>query len=128
MPDVLGRDRAIYQYQRVLVIGGGHSAANVLLDLAQLAETDLRTQAIWAVRAADLSRVFGGGQADQLPARARLGTDLKHLVDSGRLQLALRFGVDRIERRDDGLVMFERAAENSRVLGPVDRKSVTAKV
>ena len=121
VPDVLGRDRAIYQYQRVLVIGGGHSAANVLLDLAQLAETDLRTQAIWAVRAADLSRVFGGGRADQLPARAKLGTDLKHLVDSGRLQLALRFGVDRIERRDDGLVMFERAAENSRVLGPVDR-------
>jgi hypothetical protein len=121
VPDVLGRDRAVYQHQRVLVIGGGHSAANVLLDLARLAETDLRTRAIWAVRAADLSRVFGGGRADRLPACARLGTDLKHLVDSGQLQLALRFGVDRIERRDDGLVVFERAAEDARALGPVDR-------
>ena len=121
VPDVLGRDRSVYQHQRVLVIGGGHSAANVLLDLAQLAEADRRTRAIWAVRAADLSRVFGGGRADRLPARARLGTDLKHLVDSGRLQLALRFGVDRIERRDDGLVVIERAAEDARALGPVDR-------
>ena len=40
IPDVLGRDSATYAGQRVLVIGGGHSAANVLLDLARLAEMD----------------------------------------------------------------------------------------
>ena len=103
------------------MIGGGHSAANVLLDLAQLAEHDLRTSIIWAVRAADLSRVFGGGIADKLPARGKLGDDLRHLVDHGRLALALGFSVERIDRQGDGLLVFERAAQNPRVLGPVDR-------
>jgi thioredoxin reductase len=121
VPDVLGRDHARYEHQRVLVVGGGHSAANVLLDLARLAESDLRTSIIWAVRASDLSRVFGGGNADQLPARGKLGDDLKHLVDQGRLTLALGFSVERIDRHDDGLVVSERAAGNPRVLGPVDR-------
>jgi len=44
IPDVLGEDRALYAGRRVLVIGGGHSAANALLDLARLAETDARTE------------------------------------------------------------------------------------
>src|SRR5205085_8175542 len=61
VPDVLGRERATYAEQRVLVIGGGHSAANVLLDLARLGATDARVQTTWAVRAVNLSRVFGGG-------------------------------------------------------------------
>lgn len=120
IPDVLGRDRAIYAGRRVLVLGGGHSAANVLLDLARLAETDARLQITWAVRAANLARVFGGGAADKLPARGKLGDDLRHLVDSGRLQLVLSFGVEKIERRDDGFAAWERAT-NPRVLGPVDR-------
>jgi thioredoxin reductase len=121
VPDVLGRDRATYAHQRVLVVGGGHSAANVLLDLARLAEQDLRTNIVWAVRAPDLSRVFGGGSADKLPARGKLGDDLRHLVEQGRLTLALGFSVERIERQDDGLSVSERASENPRVLGPVDR-------
>ena len=39
-----------YAGKRVLVVGGGHSAANVLLDLARLAETDSRMELTWAVR------------------------------------------------------------------------------
>ena len=42
-------------------------------------------QLTWAVRSANLARVFGGGEADQLPARGKLGSDLKQLVESGRL-------------------------------------------
>jgi len=121
VPDVLGRDRDTYASRRVLVIGGGHSAANVLLDLAKLAETDHRLQITWAVRAANLARVFGGGQADKLEARGKLGDDLRKFVDSGRLQLALRFAVEKIERIDDALVVTERAALDARTLGPVDR-------
>ena len=46
---------------------------------------------IWAVRSATLARVFGGGKADRLPGRGKLGTDLKQLVESGRLQVVLSF-------------------------------------
>jgi hypothetical protein len=120
-PDILGRDRGDYVARRVLVIGGGHSAANVLLDLARLAETDHRLLIIWAVRAANLSRVLGGGGADKLPARGKLGDDLRRLVDGGRLQLALRFAAEKIERKGDALAVTERAASDARTLGPIDR-------
>ena len=43
IPDILGRDRSIYAGRKTLVIGSGHSAANALLELAQLAENDPRT-------------------------------------------------------------------------------------
>ena len=36
IPDVLGRDRADYAGRSVLVVGGGHSAINVALDLLRL--------------------------------------------------------------------------------------------
>jgi hypothetical protein len=117
---VLRRDRAAYTGRRVLVVGGGHSAANVLLDLARLAEMDTRLQISWAVRGANLARVFGGGVADQLPARGRLGDDLKRLVDSGRLTLALNFAVEAVARRGDGLLVSEHASQ-PRILGPFDR-------
>jgi hypothetical protein len=121
IPDVLGRDRASYAGQRVLVIGGGHSAANVLIDLARLAETDARLETSWAVRSDNLTRVFGGGTADALPARGQLGADLKHLVESGRLRLALSFAVAAIERGGDGLAVSARNGDTPRVLGAFDR-------
>jgi thioredoxin reductase len=121
VPDVLGRDRAAYEGQRVLVIGGGHSAANVLLDLARLAKTDRQLQILWAVRADNLSRVLGGGAADKLEARGKLGNDLRRLVESGRLQVALRFAVEKIEQKGGALVVTERAAMDTRTLGPIDR-------
>jgi thioredoxin reductase len=121
VPDVLGRDRDAYAGRRLLVIGGGHSAANVLLDLARLAETDHRLKIIWAVRAANLNRVFGGGEADKLEARGKLGDDLRKFVESGRLHLALHFAVEKIERSGNALTVTERAISNGRTLGPVDR-------
>jgi len=118
IPDVLGRDRATYAGRRVLVIGGGHSAANVLLDLARLAEADVRVKITWAVRAKNLTRVFGGGAADKLAARGALGAELRDLVESGRLELALSFGVERIEQQGEGLAVFHQMG---RQIGPLDR-------
>lgn len=116
IPDVLGKERAAYAGRRVLVIGGGHSAANVLLDLARLAETDRRGRLIWAVRAASLDRVVGGGVADKLPARGKLGSDLKRLTESGHLELAFGFHAEGVAAERDGLVVTGHTT-----LGPVDR-------
>ncbi len=91
IPDILGAARGIYAGKRVLVIGGGHSAANALLDLARLADGDLGLRLTWAVRSQHLDRIFGGGAADQLPARGKLGSDLKKLIESGRLTLVTGF-------------------------------------
>ncbi|MFP3472596.1 flavoprotein, partial [Micrococcus sp. SIMBA_144] len=80
LPDVQGRDRDRFARKRVMVTGAGHSAANTLLDLADL-EAD--TTIIWAAGTADLTRVYGGGDEDELAARGALGSRLRQLVDSG---------------------------------------------
>ncbi len=86
LPDVLGRDRARYAGRRTLVVGAGHSAANVLLDLAALAREVPGTRLVWATRSVSLARVFGGGEADGLPARGQLGTSLAALHAGGGLE------------------------------------------
>jgi thioredoxin reductase len=120
IPDVLGVHRTTYAGKRVLVVGGGHSAANVLLDLAQLAGADSPMQVMWAIRGTNLVRVFGGGVADQLPARGKLGSDLKSLVESGRLKLVTGFAVDRVVR-NGAITVAGRTADGATTLGPFDR-------
>jgi hypothetical protein len=98
LPDVLGRDRARFTGRTTLVVGMGHSAANTLLNLARLAREAANTRVVWAIRAADATRLYGGGEADQLPDRGRLGTDLRSLVESGAIELVPSFTTDAIER------------------------------
>jgi hypothetical protein len=91
MPDIVGRHAARYAGRKVLVIGAGHSAAGNLIALADLAQRYPGTQIAWAMRGHNLQRAFGGGDADQLPARGALGMRLKALRDSGRLELHTGF-------------------------------------
>lgn len=49
LPDVLGGEREAFAGRRVLVVGAGHSAANTLLALAQLAEQEPGTTVAWAL-------------------------------------------------------------------------------
>jgi hypothetical protein len=94
IPDVLGAHRARYAGKTTLVAGAGHSAANTLLALVELARTSPGTAIRWATRSSDLSRVFGGGDADGLPARGRLGAELRALAESGALVLLQRFRIE----------------------------------
>jgi len=86
IPDVLGAHRARYEGKKALVVGAGHSAANALLLLADLAKQVPTTKIVWSVRTPVLTRVFGGGDADALPARGALGSSLRQLRDSGALE------------------------------------------
>lgn len=108
IPDVLGSDRARYAGKRTLVVGAGHSAANALLGLAELARTAPGTRLAWAVRTPTLTRVFGGGDEDALPARGRLGSDLRALRDGGGLEFFSGLRISAI-RRDHGRLTIEGA-------------------
>ena len=70
LPDVLGDDRAPFADQHTVVVGAGHSAANTLLALVELAEQEPGTTVTWAIRADDADRAYGGEQADALPPAA----------------------------------------------------------
>lgn len=88
--------------RRTLVVGAGHSAANMVLDLVRLARGNPGTEVIWAIRAASPARAYGGGDADQLPARGQLGARLRAAVDDGAVRLLAGFQTGRIESRGVG--------------------------
>lgn len=96
LPDVLGIDRTRFAGRRTLVVGAGHSAANTLLALGELARQEPGTEVVWAVRGGSPERVLGGGEADQLEARGRLGNDLEQLVRSGAVQLHTGVTIDEL--------------------------------
>jgi hypothetical protein len=121
IPDVLGAAAALYAGKRVLVVGAGHSAANVLLDLARVAKTTPGTSIVWGLRGSAVPRAFGGGAADQLPARGQLGLDLKALVDSGQVAVRTGVAVTHIERHGDGLIVRGTTGNGPAPLGPFDR-------
>ncbi|KAB2910940.1 MAG: NAD(P)/FAD-dependent oxidoreductase [Kofleriaceae bacterium] len=103
IPDVLGAQRHRYAGRTTMVVGAGHSAANSILPLMELAKTSPGTTVFWATRSSDLSRVFGGGDADGLPARGKLGAELRALAESGALRLVTRFRIESL-REIDGKV------------------------
>ncbi|WP_171825681.1 arsenic resistance N-acetyltransferase ArsN2 [Kinneretia aquatilis] len=98
IPDVLGRERARYAGRKTLVVGAGHSAANALLALAELAQQEPGTRLAWAVRSPVLKRVFGGGDADALPARGQLGQALRSLQSSGAMEFIAGLRIDELRR------------------------------
>ncbi|RWK64247.1 NAD(P)-binding domain-containing protein [Mesorhizobium sp.] len=121
IPDVLGRDRHLYAGRTTLVVGAGHSAANALLELDRLAQTEPGTSALWATRSTDLVRIYGGGDADALPARGELGSDVRQLAESGRVRLVTGFATLAIREVDGRLVVEGQTKDGLRTLGPVDR-------
>jgi hypothetical protein len=119
LPDVLGRDRGRYAGRRTVVVGAGHSAATSLLALAELQQQAPRTEVVWAVRSASPRPLVGKGsaEADELPARGRLATDLAALVEDGRIDLVAGFRIhtvgpagDRIRLVGDQLLDDDLAA------------------
>ena len=110
--DPLGRDRATYAGKRVLVVGSGHSAFDVLIDLAELPATTIT----WLVRRPFVDAKYGGAQNDALPARGALGTRMRGLVDRGAVtQVVLRIAA--LRETAEGIFVSDGTNE----VGPFDR-------
>ena len=102
LPDVLGVDRPRFAGHRTLVVGKGHSAANTLLNLAALAAQEPGTEVVWAIRGDDAARLYGGGDADELRDRGKLGTDLRSLVARGAVRQVARFEITGLDLAPGG--------------------------
>jgi hypothetical protein len=111
IPDVRGALRERYAGRRVLVAGSGHSAFNVILDLAALAAEAPGTTITWVVRRGEMDRAYGGGENDALPARGALGQRVRALIERGVLRLVTGWRTDRLGRTPEGIVAWagERA-------------------
>jgi hypothetical protein len=60
---------------------------------------------VWSVRSPTLTRVFGGGDADALPARGQLGSALKALRDDGKLEFVSGLRIQAIRREGASLTV-----------------------
>ncbi|OII61991.1 flavoprotein [Streptomyces sp. CC53] len=111
--------RARYAGKRTAVIGSGASAFTALAALADLAKAEdgVGTKAMWILRRGISGSTFGGGTADQLPARGALGLAAKTAVDEGHADAVTGFRTEAIEREREQLVLV---AEDGRRLDPVD--------
>ncbi|MBL8833661.1 MAG: NAD(P)-binding domain-containing protein [Rhodospirillales bacterium] len=110
IPDVRGTDRPLHAGRTTLVVGSGHSAINVLLDLVSLRRTDPGTRVMWGIRRADPSRAIGGGAADALAERGALGTRLEAALAAGDIELVPSFALESLARDGEKVVVAARTA------------------
>ncbi|MEE1735321.1 NAD(P)-binding domain-containing protein [Streptomyces sp. BE147] len=112
--------RARYAGRRTAVIGSGASAFTALASLADLATSDdgAGTKGVWVLRRGISGSTFGGGSADQLPARGALGLAAKAAVDQGHADATTGFRTEAIECDTDGRLVL--VGEDGRRLDPVD--------
>ena len=92
LPDVLGRDRARFAGRHTTVVGAGHSAANTLLALVELASVETGTRVTWLIRNSRAARVTTAPD-DELVGRAELGGRVEELVRAGAIGLVDGFEI-----------------------------------
>ncbi|MDZ8274743.1 NAD(P)-binding domain-containing protein [Microbacterium aquimaris] len=102
LPDVLGADRALFAGHHTTVVGAGHSAANTLLALADLAVDAPGTRVSWLIRNASAVRVTSSDD-DELAHRAALGSKLDRLVAQGRVTKVDSFEISGVDECDEGV-------------------------
>jgi 2-polyprenyl-6-methoxyphenol hydroxylase-like FAD-dependent oxidoreductase len=110
--------RARYAGKRVAIAGSGHSALTALVALVGLADEHPGTQIVWLLRRGAVGNVFGGGDADQLPARGALGERAKAAAQAGYVQTVTGFRTAAVERADSGGLVLE--SFDGHRLDPVD--------
>ena len=115
IPDVAAQIER-YGSKRVLVVGAGHSAMNVLQDLVRLRETHPATEVHWAVRRQADDKLFGGGARDGLPERAALGRAVAKLTGAGAVTLHQGVRIEALQRTSAGVTVIH----GDGLLGPFD--------
>ena len=110
--------RARYAGQRIAVAGSGHSALTALVAFTELAEAAPGTHVSWLLRRGAVGDTFGGGDADQLPARGALGKRAAAAVAAGHISTVTGFRASGIQPDHDGRLVLE--SMDGRRLDPVD--------
>ncbi|WP_106189383.1 FAD-dependent oxidoreductase [Umezawaea tangerina] len=105
---------ARYAGGRVAVAGSGHSALTALVALTALPDTEV----VWLLRRGVVGNAFGGGDADQLPARGALGLRAEQAVRAGRVQVVTGFRTAAVESAVDGRLALVSSAGHR--VEPVD--------
>ncbi|WP_052143653.1 NAD(P)-binding domain-containing protein [Wocania ichthyoenteri] len=103
IPNIKGDLLNRYKNKNILVVGGGHSAMNVLLDLADIQKKYSNTQINWVLRKKDLSVVYGGKEDDAFEARGALGARLEGLINGKKLNVYTHFHILKLTVNKNGI-------------------------
>ncbi|MFQ6171409.1 FAD-dependent oxidoreductase [Oryzobacter sp. R7] len=90
-------DVARYSGRTTAVVGAGHSALTAIVALAALAERVPGTEVVWVLRRGGIGDAFGGGEADELPARGALGQRARRAVEAGHVRVVTGFRTAAVE-------------------------------
>lgn len=120
IPNIQGIDKGRYIGKSIAVVGGGHSALNTLLDLAQLKEVDPNMKIVWIMRKNRVEDAYGGEANDQLEARGELGSRIHKLVNSKQLQVITPFKIHKLSRSDGKITISGKNKEEITDLTGID--------
>ncbi|MGE7989362.1 NAD(P)-binding domain-containing protein [Lysinibacillus fusiformis] len=90
-----------YVNKKVAVIGGGHSAINTLLTLAELQKDNPSTKLVWIMRKRSVEEAYGGEEKDALAARGALGIRIHELVDRGKIEVVTPFYISQVKKEEN---------------------------
>jgi thioredoxin reductase len=103
--------------KHTIIVGGGHSATTAVNELARIAKRHPRTRITWVIRRGAVGNTFGGGDADELPARGALGIRARRAIDAGLVDLVTGFRVASVIKTDHCAVLV---SEDGRELPAAD--------
>ncbi len=106
IPDVSGIHQQRYANKDVLVVGGGHSAINSLLELEKLLADFPQTRIHWVLRKKRVQETYGGQADDALPARGTLGIRIERLVNEDKLNVYTPFQIQELVEENGRLTII----------------------
>lgn len=106
IPDILNQHAKRYKNKSVVVVGGGHSSINAILELEKLKDKYPSTEIHWILRKKNVSEVYGGQEDDALEARGALGIKIEQLINKDRVNVYTPFQIQQIINKDDKLTLI----------------------
>lgn len=85
----------------VAVVGSGTSALTSLIALTRDDVHAPGSRVVWVLRRGVVGNSYGGGDADELPARGALGARVKEAVQEGRIEVVTGFRTIAVEDTDN---------------------------
>ncbi|MGI2326744.1 NAD(P)-binding domain-containing protein [Planococcus sp. YIM B11945] len=116
IPDIQGKDRDRFTGKKVAVVGGGHSAINTILELADLPDLKIT----WILRKNNVEDAYGGEAKDALQARGELGSRIHQLVDSGQVEVFTPYRIYDVSQTEETLMLEGEWKEESHSIEGLD--------
>lgn len=112
-------DAPIYAGKKTAVVGSGASALTALIALTSEPLHTNNSRVVWVLRRGQVGDSYGGGEADELPARGALGIKVRQAVKAGHIEVVTGFRTAAVEDDADGRVAL--VGTDSRRIEGIDR-------